>query len=303
MEENKKILVFGGTGHYGQRIVKSLLAKKVEVRVLTRNPDKAQTLFGNSVEVVFGDVLSKNCIINSLKDVSGVVISLSAINPKQIRQMKRIELYAVISIIEKMEILGIDRLVFISVYDLRIELLKRLKIMKLGEIKLAVEKRIRESKLNWTILGCPPSFEIFFSLLRGTRLIAPGGCKNRIACQSPDDLGEVASQAILRNDLGGKRFRMAGPEAVNFPEVAKRMSVYSGKKIKLFTPPLLLFNVISWIVKPFNPFIRFIYYSLKLMNNFPEDLAEQVPGDHQLLLAEFDYQPKSLDDEIAITFR
>jgi hypothetical protein len=38
--------------------------------------------------------------------------------------------------------------------------------------------------------------------------------------------------------------------------------------------------------------------SLKLLNNFPVDLAENVPNDHKLLRELFDYEPVTLDMEI-----
>lgn len=303
MNTNNPIVVFGGTGHYGQWIVKSLLKNNVPVRILTRNLDKATEIFGDQVELVFGDVQSKNCISQSLQNAGGVVICLSAFTPKLIRQLWPIEHDAVLMILDEMIRMKIERLVYLSVYDIRLDLLNQLKIRKLAEVKIAVEKYIKNSPFNWTILGCPPSYELFFELLRDNRMIVPGGGKKKIACISCQDVGEIAAQAVLRNDLSGRRFRMAGPEAVSFPDVIKKISAYSGKKIKHFTPPLLFLNLLSLLAKPFNPFLRFIYFSLKLMNNFPEDLTEKVTEDHNLLVKEFEYQPTYLEQEIEKRFK
>ena len=37
-----------------------------------------------------------------------------------------------------------------------------------------------------------------------------------------------------------------------------------------------------------------------MLNNFPQDLAERVPEDHQILRELFDYEPVSLETEIKI---
>lgn len=49
---------------------------------------------------------------------------------------------------------------------------------------------------------------------------------------------------------------------------------------------------------PFTPFVRFLYKSLVMLNNFPSDLAENVPEDHKILRELFDYEPVSLEMEI-----
>ena len=116
---------------------------------------------------------------------------------------------------------------------------------------------------------------------------------------SPDDVGEIAALAVLRNDLSGRRFHMTGPEAISFPEFARRVSVHTGKTIKHGAIPLALLNVISSLAKPFFPFLRFIYFAVNLLNHFPPDLAEQVPQDHRLLAETFGYAPRSIDKAIA----
>ncbi|MCK5278747.1 MAG: hypothetical protein KAK04_09415, partial [Cyclobacteriaceae bacterium] len=56
--------------------------------------------------------------------------------------------------------------------------------------------------------------------------------------------------------------------------------------------------IVSFLLLPTNPFVRFLYKSLKLLNNFPVDLAENVPNDHKLLRELFDYEPVTLNMEI-----
>lgn len=296
--QRQPIAIFGGTGHYGREIVRHLVRSSVPVRVLSRDAASAKALLGPQVEIVEGDVTSRETARRMLAGSSGVVVSLSAVNPRQIRQMKQIERDAVLMILEEMERAGISNLVYISVYDIRDELLERLRIRKLADIKIEVEQRIKESGLGWAILGCPPSYELFFALLRGDKLIAPGGGRRAIACISSKDVGAIAAQVAVSSRWKGRRIRLCGPEAVNFPEVARKISGHTGRKVRVLAVPLQLVNVLSFLALPFSPFLRFIYYSLKMMNNFPEDLAAKVPEDHAWLREQFDYEPVSLEEEI-----
>jgi uncharacterized protein YbjT (DUF2867 family) len=128
--------------------------------------------------------------------------------------------------------------------------------------------------------------------------MVPGGGLRSVPNISPDDVGEIAAQAVLRENLGGKRFRMTGPEALSFPEATERISKLTGKNIKHKKIPLTIINIASAVLLPFNPFIRFLYRSLKMLNNFPSDLAENVPEDHKILRDTFDYTPVTFDMEV-----
>lgn len=296
--QKNKIIVYGGTGYYGSKVVLKLANKSAAVKVVSRNYEKAKEKFGDKVEILVGDVTHKDFITESLHDVKAIVICLSAMNRKQIRQMKLIERDAVITIMEEAKKAGIKRLVYMSGYEIREQLLRDLNIIEFGEIKLEIESRISHSDFNWTILGDSPSFEVFFAFVRNGKMAVPGGGFNPIPCISDEDVGEITAQTVLRDDLKNMRLKLTGPEAYSFPHAAKLFSEITGKKIKHITIPLFIFNAISIILFPFNPFLRFLYKSLRMLNNFPNDLAVKVPKDHLVLRKLFDYEPVSLEMEI-----
>lgn len=300
--KEKPIIVFGGTGFYGRKRVQKLLDKNEKVRVLSRNSQKAHEILGANVEIIEGDVTCRNTVIQSLKGVKAILICLSAMNSKLIRRMKQIEQEAVLMIMDEAHKANIDRLVYMSGYEIREDVLIRLNLIKFGEIKLEVEKKIRESNFNWTILGAAAAFEIFFAFLRNNKMLVPGGGIKPIPTISPEDVGEITAQTVLRNDLSGKRFRLTGPEAISFPEAAERISAITKKRIKHIKIPLIAVKVVSIITLPFNPFISFIYCAIKLLNNFPSDLAKNVPEDHQILLKTFSYTPITFDIEVKNRF-
>ena len=297
-QNNKQIIVYGGTGLYGQKVVESLVRKGQLVKVVTRNYENAKRKFGDKVEIFQGDVTEKETIKESLSNVGAIVICLSAMSNKLIRRIKEIERDAVFDIMEQAKRANISRLVYMSGYEMRGQLLNDLKIPEFGEIKIAVEEKIRQSDFNWTILGDAPAFEMFFAFTNKGRMTVPGGGLKPFPTISPEDVGEITAQIVLRDDLNGKRIKLTGPKAYSFPEVAQLITEISGRKIKHMKIPLLFINIASFLILHFTPFVRYLYKSLKMLNNFPADLAEGVPKDHKLLRELFDYEPVTLEMEI-----
>ena len=298
LDNKNPILVIGGTGHYGQFIVRSLLNLYQSVRVISRNAIKAKETLGSDVEIIEGDITDPKLIKASISGVKAIVISISAFTRKLIKKTRLIERDAVIAILEEARKNQINRIVYISVYDLKMDHLRKLNALPLGEIHLEIENILKNSNFNWTVLGCCPSMEMYFAMLRGTKLIVPGGGLNPFPTVSPVDVGEIAAQTAIRSDLGGRRFRITGPEALSYPQVTERLSDALDQPIKHMKVPTVPLKVLSFITKPFNPYISYLLMGVKLFNNFPQELVDEVPNDHKILRDTFEYTPHTLEMEI-----
>ena len=292
------VLIFGGTGNYGKYIVESLVSKNILVKVFTRNATSAREKLGEAPEYFEGDVLNDGDIVRSLINVKAIIISLSAMSPKLIRMQKEIELDAVMTILDEAEKHGIRRIVFISIYDMRKKMIEDLKL-DVGLMKMAIEERLNNSDFfNSTVLGCPPSFLMFARFVRKKVMIVPGGGAPSMPSVAPQDVGEIAAQAVVRDDLNKKRFHMTYSEPFSFPEVAKTFSEVLGRKIKYMKLPLFGLKIASIITYPFNPFIRHLLKYIGLLNNFPSDLAHEAIKDCQILQDTFNYIPTTLEEFI-----
>ena len=214
--KNKKapILVLGGTGHYGRNIVRSLLEKGQTVRVLSRNATNARGILGDEAEIVEGDITLRKSAREALEGVKAVVISVSAFTPKLIRKLKLIERNSVLMVLEEAQNVGISRIVYLSGYELYPAIIKELDL-EFGRVKLEIETALAQSAFNWTVLGEAPSMEVFFAMIRGERMIVPGGGPPALPTVSPVDTGEIAAQTILRDDLVNRRIRVTGTEAIS----------------------------------------------------------------------------------------
>jgi uncharacterized protein YbjT (DUF2867 family) len=264
---------------------------------------RAISILGDQVEIVEGDVRDPKVVSDSLAGKDAAIIALSAMNWKLIKEQQSIEKDAVLSIIDQAKKLHCHRVIYLSGYEIRKDILEKLGILDFGAIKLEIEATLAESGLNYTILGCPPAYRLFFALLKNGKITIPGGGKKRIPTVAAEDVGTIGAQCALRNDISAARLRVPGPKTYSIPDVAALMTTLSGKTIGVRAVPLAGLRFISYLIQPFNPFLRELYKTLKLLNHFPEDLADQVPEDHRKLKELFDYSPKSLEEEIMEHFK
>jgi uncharacterized protein YbjT (DUF2867 family) len=292
------VLVLGGTGHYGSYAVKSLLETGQPVRVLSRSAGRARDLLGPEPEVVEGDICSPADVERAVAGARALVICVSAFSRALYRRLWQIEHDAVLAALEVAGRSGVRRVVYLSVYAIDLEFAARFG-MVVARIKHAVEQALGASSLDWTVLGAPPSMEIFFAMLRGNRLVVPGGGPPAFPTISPRDAGAVLARAALREDLVGTRFRLAGPEALSFPEAASKLSRVLGRDIAFTKVPLALPRVAGIVIGPFVPFVGQLVASLRMLNAFPAEIAAQIPADHRRLIETFGIHPTTLEEEAA----
>jgi len=118
-----------------------LLLKGESVKVLTRNSQRARNIIGEKPEIIEGDITNKKSVIESLRNVKAIVISISAFSRKLIRKTKEIELDSVIMLLDEAKKIEITRIVYISIYELKKDLIENLNLQQ-GKIKLEIEERI-----------------------------------------------------------------------------------------------------------------------------------------------------------------
>lgn len=295
----QSVLIVGGTGYYGRHIVGSLVKRGVSVRVMTRNKSRAREILGPAPELVTGDIRNEVDTREALTGIDSVVISVSAFTPRLIRQMKAIEHDAVLQLFDLMKTAGIRRVVYISVYDIREEILSQVnaQFRTMALDRLTIENTLRPSEFNWTILGAPPNMDIFKAMLRKDKMIVPGGGPPALPTIATCDAGEIAAQAALRDDLCELRLHLTGPEALSFQRAVRIIGSVYGKDIKYVKIPLLQIKIASLLAWPFNPYLRYLSGSVSMLNLFPQDLAKQAPDDFARLQELFDYKATTLEME------
>jgi uncharacterized protein YbjT (DUF2867 family) len=145
--------------------------------------------------------------------------------------------------------------------------------------------------------------QIFFAMIRGDTMMVPGGGPPALPTIAAVDVGEIAAQVTLRNDLSGRRFRLVCPEALSFPAAARRIAAVLGRPIRFRGIPLALPTLAWQITRPLARLSgRLLYVHqmlgfIQLLNRFPPEIAAEAPQAHRLLLDTFSYQPTTLEME------
>ncbi|CAH1109695.1 unnamed protein product [Psylliodes chrysocephalus] len=75
-----KIVIFGSTGMTGLCAVDAAVKQGLNVRAFVRDPSRLPDHLRNSVEVVKGDILDYNSVLNAVKNVTGVVVAIGTRN-------------------------------------------------------------------------------------------------------------------------------------------------------------------------------------------------------------------------------
>src|SRR5215210_2546579 len=221
MANSGKILITGATGKVGGAVLDNLGTADVDLRALTRDESKAQSLRDRGVEAVVGDFLEPETLGPALEGVSTVFL-LTPIHPDQVPQAS--------NVIEAARDSGNDpRIVRLSVHQASHEAPTRI-----SRQHAEIEDQLTSSGLPYTLLR-PQSF--MQNTLTTARTVASEGTiyqpfkDGRLGMINTRDIGEVAAKVLTEEGHEGKVYTLTGPAAISFYDVAEALSEVLGKEV------------------------------------------------------------------------
>jgi uncharacterized protein YbjT (DUF2867 family) len=111
------ILIVGGSGTLGSLVTTRLLAAGERVRVMSRNPQKAATLRAAGAEVVQGDLLDRQSIIDACAGADVVVAAAHSIFGRGRNASLHVDDAGHRQLIDIARTNGMRHVVYTSVYD------------------------------------------------------------------------------------------------------------------------------------------------------------------------------------------
>lgn len=206
------ILVTGATGRVGRHVVDQLIARNADVRVLVREPAKAN--FASNVDVVQGDMLDIDALRRAFNEVRTLFL-LNAVAGDEFTQ-------AIIALNVAREA-GVERVVYLSVFDA-----DRAVNVPHFAVKFGAERMLEAMGFSATILR-PAYFidnEVMIKdvILNYAVYPMPIGSKG-VAMVDTRDIAEVAAFELLRRDraaekLPSETINLVGPETLTGSELA-----------------------------------------------------------------------------------
>ncbi len=217
------ILVMGGTGQIGSRVVAELTKRGAEVRALaTKKPNEE---LPEGVDLILGDVMDVDFMRALLKTVSTVFI----LNPGVPDELARLLL--VFSLIEEA---GIERAVFVSMMGV-----DRFVESSRAASKLVAEELIHRRNIPTTILRPNAVFQndaAQLAMIKDSGVYATPVGGIGMTMIDIRDVAEVAAVELLRRETAGaplptQVFELVGPETLTGESIATIWSEVLGRPV------------------------------------------------------------------------
>lgn len=221
--------VTGAPGNVGTPLVRALLARDAQVRVLARRPEQARAAFADAPEVEvrrleFGD---RRSYVEAFRGVDRLFI----VRPPQLSQVRR-------DMVPALDVAlgaGVTQMVLLSLQGA-----ERLPFVPHAQL----EAYLRESGAGYTFLR--PSFfmqnltTMHLPELRRGEVHVPAG-QGRTSFIDVRDIAEVGALVLTEPGHEGRAYELTGSEALTYAEVAARLSAATGRSIRYTDPSPLAF--------------------------------------------------------------
>lgn len=217
----REVLVTGGTGLLGGRVVERLRAEGRAVRVMSHS-GRAGT--------VRGDLLTGEGLKESVEGVGTIVHCASS----PVRRSRHTDVGGTESLLRAAERAGVEHVVFISIVGV-----DRNPYYPYFRVKLDTERVVERSPVPWTILRATQFYDFVLMFVRPL-CRPPAALAPKDFPVQPIDVGEVAGRlAELALSLpAGRVPDIGGPEVRTFADLARAYVEATGQRKRIIEIPL-----------------------------------------------------------------
>jgi len=222
-----KVLVTGGTGFVGPKVVHALRARSHDVRALVRKPEREKTLRAWGCELVQGDMTDGKSLQRAVEGCEAVV-HLVAIIKGSSESYDRVMVAGTESLIAAAKDAGARRFVLMSALGTNE---KNSELTPYFRAKWAMEHAVSTAGLEHVIFrpsfvfgkdgGVLPMFVRQVKLSPLTPIVGDG--KTRLQPIWVEDVGSFFAQAVDAPAAAARTFEIGGPDAVTWNEFYDRM--------------------------------------------------------------------------------
>ena len=236
-----KILVTGGTGFIGPKVVHALRAQGRDVRALVRSPDRGAQLASWGVELATGDVTDPVTVRNAIDGCTHVV-HLVAILRGRPQDFDRVMTEGFRNVLAAAKEQGVERAVLMSALGTN-DASKD--VVPYYRAKWQMEQDVQASGLEHVIFrpsfvfgpggGALPTFIRQVKVSPVVTVIGPG-----LQRSQPIWIEDVAAHFARAIDLpqaAGRTYEIGGPDTVTWNELYQRIARVLGKRRRLVHVP------------------------------------------------------------------
>ena len=228
MASTRLVLITGATGRVGSALLDRLSDADVDLRVLSHDESKAQSLRNRGVDVIEGDFLKPETLGPALDQVTAVFLA-TPIHPEQITQAT--------NVVQAANDSGTaPRIVRLSVHQASHQAPTRN-----SRQHAVIEDALTSSGLPYTLLR-PQSF-MQNTLMTASTVATQGRIyqpmkDGRLGMIDARDIGAVAARVLTEEGHEGQTYTLTGPAAISFHDVARILSGILGREVSYVSIPL-----------------------------------------------------------------
>ena len=225
------LLVTGGTGFVGGHLIRRLQQEGLPARVLTRHPDRAQTLRGIGVEIVPGDILDEPSLEKATEGIERVIHLVGIIQEAPGMTFQDVHVEGTRNIIAAAKKAGVRHLFYQSALGTRPGAKS-----DYHRTKWEAEELVRQSGIPHTILrpsliyGAGDKFTVRLSEILKLAPIMPiiGSGKSRVQPIYIDDVLSCIVKVMTGDAFLNEIYEIGGPDQLTYEEVTKTIAEAMG---------------------------------------------------------------------------
>jgi len=223
-------LIIGGTGNSGKPVVEGLLAAKVPVRLLVRDPEKVKHY--TNAEIVKGDLNDPASLEKAFKGVKHVFL----VTPFQEDQET-----PATNAINKAKEAGVEFIVKVSAIGANTG-----SPLRVGAEHGRIEEKIEKSGIKYTLLQPTFFFQNFLgsaATIKSQGAVYGSAGEGKTAALDAEDIGRVAVAVLLDPQKhANKKYELTGSQLLTSAEEVKIIGDAIGKELKYVDIPAENFN-------------------------------------------------------------
>jgi uncharacterized protein YbjT (DUF2867 family) len=244
------ILVVGGTGTLGKRLVPRLVERGERVRVLVRHTNGSMP---EAVEQIVGDISDTEAVNRAVAGASTVVCAVSGFGGIGGANPRSVDGLGTRALIAAAAEAGVERFVLVSVFHARAD-----HPNELQREKYQSEQALQASGIPWTILRPSPSIERWIWVVgenvpAGGKALVLGKGENPLNLVSAEDVASVVVDAATGASPPGRVIDVAGPEDVTLLDIVDRFAAALGRPVPVRKVPPAALRAMSVLARPFAP--------------------------------------------------
>lgn len=249
------VIVFGGTGFLGRRVVRHLRRRGFYVRIASRHPDRANGLFvldDPHIRSVEANIHDERSVAVALAGAYGVVNAVSLYVEHGRETFHSVHVESAQRVAAQARLAGVKRFVHVSGIGSNAAS-PSLYIRKRGEGERAVRAAFADATVMRPAVMFGPDDAFLTTILKLlSRLpIYPmfGRGLTKLQPAYVDDVAEAVVRMLQGPDVRATTFEFGGPRVYSYEELLKAIAHEAGLKARLLPIPFAAWQALAWFAE------------------------------------------------------